>query len=198
MRVGGVFDSYIRNNRIPLMICTALMIVGICAGSVYCVSLKNGGTLDGIGDFSMLTAQRDGKAVFLSSLINSMQIAFFIWLCGLTRLGVPAAPFILALKGFACGFCVASLAALYGGAGLLAAGVGILPQMLVMFALMEAFCVAAINQALYSQHLTDKTEKRRRFVSYCVFCSLLLMGFVLCSLFESYISPALLIWTLKL
>lgn len=193
-----IFGRYITNNKILLIICTAMMTAGICAGSIYCVSLKNGAALGGIGDFGMLSSPYDTKAVFLSSLANSAQLAFFMWLCGCTRLGIPIAPMIIALKGFACGFCIAAITAVYGSAGVLAAGVAILPQMLVMFVLMEIFCVAAINQALYSHAAGGGAEKRRRFVSYCVFCAMLLGGFVLCSLFESYVSPYLLVKTLGL
>ena len=147
----GLFGAYVRNNRVLLTICTVFMIIGICAGSLYCIFLsdaQSGELLQSLGNFGALK-DAQGGTVFLSSLINMLQAAFFIWLCGCSKLGIPVAPLILALKGFACGFCIAALVLLYAGMGLLAAAAGILPQMVLMFALMEMLCVAAVNQALY-------------------------------------------------
>lgn len=196
----GLMSAYIRNNRVLLTVCTVLLILGICAGSLYCIFLsdaQSGELLSSFGNFGALK-EAQGGAVFLSSLINMFQVAFFLWLCGCSKLGVPVAPLLLALKGFASGFCIASLVALYAGTGLLAAAAGILPQMILMFVLMEMLCIAAMNQAMFAPKCTDKAEKRRRFVSYCIFCSLLFGGLIVCSLFESYLSPYLLIWILGL
>ncbi len=197
--VGSVLDSYIKNNIIILVICTACVVLGIITGSIYCVTLKDTTPLShSLGNFELLESGHDSFSTFLSSITNLMQLAFFIWLCGLTRLGVVMAPFILALKGFACGFCTASLVLLHGASGLLAAAVGIAPQMLVMFIVMEVFCVAAINQCLFTLKTNDKMQKRRRFIAYCIFCLLLTLAFGVCSLFESYVSPYLLLWALKM
>jgi len=196
----GVFSTYIRNNRVLLTVCTVFLMIGICAGSLYCIFLsdaQSGELLQSLGNFGALR-EAQGGAVFLSSLMNMLQIAFFLWLCGCSKIGVPVAPLLLALKGFACGFSIASLVMLYAGTGLLAAAAGILPQMVLTFVLMEMLCVAAINQALYAPRNGDRADKRRRFVSYCVFCSLVFGGLVVCSLIESYIAPYLLIWILGL
>ncbi len=194
-----LFDGYIKNNRLPLVICTIFLILGICAGSVYCTSLSNAGTLlQSIGDFGVLKENTLSREVFVASIANSFQFAMLLWLCGLSRLGVVMAPFLLAAKGFACAFCISSLVSIYGGAGLVSAAAAILPQMLVMFIIAEILCVAAINQAMYGAKSTDKAEKRRRFVSYCIFCMILFCGFVMCSLFESYVAPSLMILILGL
>lgn len=195
----SVVDSYIKNNIVPLVICTACLVLGIVTGSVYCVTLKDTTALSqSLGGFELLGSGYDAFNTFLTSIVNSMQLAFFIWLCGITRLGVVMAPFLLALKGFACGFCTASFVRLYAASGLFAAAVGIAPQMLVMLAVMEIFCTAAINQCLYTSKTNDKMQKRRRFIAYCIFCLLLTTIFGLCSLFESYISVHLLLWALKM
>lgn len=193
-----IFGSYIYNNRVILAVCTMFLIAGICAGSIYCVFLsaeQSGELLQSLGNFGALK-DAQSTTVFLSSLVNMLQTAFFLWLCGCGRPGVPVVPLILALRGFACGFTVASLVTLYSSAGLLAAAVGILPQTLIMFIIMEVICTAAVNQALYSPRNGDAADKRRHFVSYCVFCSLLFGALVICSLIESYISPYLLMWIL--
>ncbi len=193
------FDGYIKKNKTHLAICSMFLLFGICTGSVYCVSLSKTDALGGVlGDFSLLSSPRDATLVFFSSLANSLQLAFFIWLCGMTKLGTVMAPFILALKGFACAFCVSALISLYGASGFFAASIGIMPQMLFMFMLMQIFCVAAINFALYSSKTNDRADKRRRLVSYIIFSSLIFALFVICSLIESYISPYLLRWALKL
>ena len=195
----GVFSGYVKNNKIALLACTAVMILGICVGSAYCVSLANKDALkEGVGGFDALESTYNGGMVLFSSLTSIMQLAFFVWLCGCAKIGIVFAPIILSIKGFACGFCISSLVSLYGADGLLASVVGIFPQMIFVFALLEVLCIAAINQAIYSGAIVDKMEKRRRFVAYCIFCSLVFSLFALCSLFEAYISPHLLIWALEL
>lgn len=192
MRVhtGTVFKGYITNNRLVLALCTAFLIFGICAGSIYCVSFPESELSESLADFTLVGSA--GRGILLSSVINYFQISLFLWLCGLSKIGSLAAPVIVSLKGFACGFCVSALMMLYGDRGLWAAAIGLVPQMTAAFIIMEIFCVSAINQAIYSPTGSDKSERRRRFFSYCVFCFILFIGFVICSLFESYISQYLL------
>ena len=192
-----IFDGYLINNRIALIISTFFIILGICAGSVYCSYLSSDGSLGGsIGDFSAIRENAFSREVFMTSIANSFWFAVFLWLCGTGRLGALIAPVLLMAKGFAASFCVAALVAMYGGAGFAAAAAAIFPQMLMMFVIAEVFCVAAINQALYGIKHTDKAERRRRFISYCIFCMILFCGFVLCSLYECYVSPWFMMWIL--
>lgn len=194
----GLFDGYIKNNRLPLFVCTAFLVLGICAGSLYCVFLPDGELVQSIGDFSRLSQNTFSRDIFAASIAGALQFAILIWLCGLSRLGVVMAPALIMLKGFACAFCVASLISVYGELGLASAAAAILPQMSATFIISEVLCVAAINQALYGAKCSDKSQKRQRFVSYCIFCMILFCGFVLCSLFESYVSPQLMVLILGL
>lgn len=194
-----LFDGYVRNNRLTLLVCTLLLMVGVCGGGMYCVFLASKGELaSGIGELGVLRDKLFSREVFAASLINSFQLALLIWLCGLGRFGIAMAPTLLMAKGFACSFSVAALISMYGVMGLAAAAAAILPQMLVMLITAEVFCVAAINQARYCARLADRAERQRRFVSYCIFCMLLLCSFVVCSLYESYASPLIMVWILGL
>ena len=84
----SVVDNYIKNNIIMLMICTGCLVLGITTGSIYCVTLKDTTPLSqSLGSFELLKSGQDTFSTFLTSITNSMQLAFFIWLCGLTRFG---------------------------------------------------------------------------------------------------------------
>ena len=184
-----------------LVVNTLFLTIGVCAGSFWCITLSGTGQ-DAIsqlfGNFQRITqaTQMDYLSIFCSALLNVVQFGLFLWLCGVTRLGLPVAPVIVGLKGFVCGFSVASLIKVYAQVGLLVAAVGILPQMLIVFPVIEVFSVASMNQAIWCSRDTERTERRKRFVSYCIFCSLLLAVLAGCALFESYISPHLMLWAL--
>lgn len=70
MRLGktlpGVFSTYIRNNRVLLTVCTVFLMIGICAGSLYCIFLsdaQSGELLQSLGNFGALR-EAQGGAVF--------------------------------------------------------------------------------------------------------------------------------------
>lgn len=196
---GGVFDNYLKANMVAILVFSAFLVLGVCTGSVYAVSFSTSQALsESVGSISAIKNGYDANAVFRSALFSHLQIAFFIWLCGLTRLGIFLAPVILFLKGFTCGFCTSALIIIYEAPGILAVGLGILPQMLFVFVLMESLCIASVKQTRFMTKVYEKGERRRRFVSYCLFCSFVFVLFLGCALFEGFVSPYILAWTLKL
>lgn len=201
-RYTKAIEGYVKNNRLFLTIVTACLVTGVCVGAGLCVSMGTAQSDEIAGyltDFSQLTQQAapDTQAIFASAMAGMLQLGLFLWLCGLTRLGLPVAPAIVSVRGFMCGFTVAALIRNFETVGLLAAAVGILPQMLILLPCMVVFAVSAMNHATLPRSV-EGADRRRRFAAYTVAAALLLMAFALCAIVESYVSPFAIRWALSL
>lgn len=177
----------------------ALITAGICIGAGICVSMgqqPKGDIASFLENFLRFTQQEqpDISAIFSGALVNTLEIGLFLWLCGLTRLGLFIAPAIAGLRGFMVGFTVAALVQNFAAVGFLAAAVGILPQMLLMLPCLLVFAVVAMKNAAFLRSGPDSAEKRRRFFAYNVVCAILLLMLMVCALIEGYISPFLIRW----
>lgn len=201
-RYTKAIEGYIKNNRLFLLIVSACLVTGVCVGAGLCVSMGQEQS-DEIGrylaDFSQLTqrAAPDTRSIFAGAMSGALQLGLFLWLCGLTRLGLPAAPVIVGVRGFMCGFTVAALIKSFETVGLLAAAVGILPQMLILLPCLTVFAVTAMNHAALPRSM-EGADRRRRLAAYTVTCSLLLAAAALCAILESYVSPFAIRWALSL
>ncbi len=196
-------EGYIKNNRLFLFITAAFLVAGVCIGAGVCVSVgqAQSGELAGfLTDFSQLTSQQAPQisAIFAGSLANTAELAFFLWLCGLTGLGLFMAPALVGLRGFMVGFTVAALIKNFASVGLLTCAVGILPQMLLVLPCLIVFAVSAMNNASFLHSQACAADKRKRFFAYSLVCSALIVVLLAGVLIESYVSPYLIRWSLSL
>lgn len=202
-RTTKIFEEYIKKNRLFVTVAFACLIAGVCVGAAALVSMPEGQTAEiaqYLSGFLAISSQTPmaNTQIFSSSIANMLQISLFLWLCGFTKLGIPVAPGIVGIRGFVCGFTIAALIRHYGSSGLLASAVGILPQMLILFPCLIVFSVAAMNQAQMWGLVSDRSERRRRFMQYTISCAFLMVITLLSVLIESYISPHLITWALNI
>lgn len=190
MHVGGHFlDQYIRNHFRLLLFLLLLLAAGVIFGSLYAASLPQAEAQALYAVFDKqegLLAVTDSRRVFVAAFLNALQLWVLLSLCGMSVIGILFAPLLLLVRGFVCGFSVSALLMLYGYKGLGAAAAGLLPQLLLVLPAMQLLCVGAIRQARGAAQLTDRALRRSRFFSYCVFCLVLLLVFVLAALYEGY------------
>lgn len=201
-RYTKAIEGYVKNNRLFLLIVVACLITGVCIGAGMCVSMgtQQADEITGyLADFSQLARQAapDTATIFANAMASALQTGLFLWLCGLTKLGLPVAPAIVGLRGFMCGFTVSALIKSFDSVGLLAAAVGILPQMLLMLPCLIVFAVSAMNHASLPRNI-EGADRRRRFLAYTIACSLLLLVLALCAILESYVSPFAIGWAMSL
>jgi len=122
---------------------------------------------------------------------------FFIWILGLSVVGVPLILLLDFLKGVLIGFTVGYLAGQWSWDGIVFAIVSVAPQNLVVVPSIIVCSVAAISfsMALVRNRLMNRSGTVKQPFAAFSLTALLLVGLMLAvSLFEVYVSPGLLEW----
>lgn len=122
---------------------------------------------------------------------------FFIWILGLSIVGVPVILLLDFLKGVLVGFTVGYLAGQWSWKGVVFAVASVAPQNLVVVPSIIVCSVAAISFSMYlvrSRFIQRTGKIGPPFAAFTV-TALLLTGLMLVvSFFEVYVSPGLLEW----
>lgn len=122
---------------------------------------------------------------------------FFIWILGLSVVGVPLILLLDFLKGVLVGFTVGYLAGQWSWKGVLFALASVAPQNLVAVPAMIVASVAAISFSMLlvrSRLLQRGGTIGRPFTSFSLSTLVLTGLLLLVSIFEVYVSPDLLEW----
>ena len=200
-RATKMIGEYTQQSKLFWIIVLTCLSSGVFIGAITLVSL-DAESFDAIStylsSFISLSGQEaiDCGRIFTNASASILQLGIFLWLCGLTKIGLPIAPAIVGIRGFACGFTIAALMRNYASMGLWASAIAILPQMLILLPCMSLFSVLSMKQATQWGSISDKSEKRQRFLHYTIFSILIITAMFICALIEAYISPFLLMWTL--
>ena len=129
------------------------------------------------------------------AILNNLKIILYIWLLGLTVIGIPLVLLIVLARGFVMGFTVGFLVQQKAGQGILIVVLAILPPSLINLPALIAGAVFAITFSGWLVKGRSKYESNSLLRQFCAYCALMLLvalvsaagGFV-----EAYISPALL------
>lgn len=122
---------------------------------------------------------------------------FFIWILGLSVVGVPLILLLDFLKGVLIGFTVGYLAGHWSWNGVLFAMLSVAPQNLIAVPAILIASVAAVSfsMALVRSRLASRGRTMKQPLVSFTLTTMLLAGFMLAvSLFETYVSPVLLEW----
>lgn len=139
---------------------------------------------------------KDNKLNTLNTLINSISSNILsitiIWLLGISIIGIPFIIFFLFFKTFIFGFSIASIIANYGFKGILLAFSYIFPHQLIYLViwLLLSFYSLSFSLKLFKLLFYKKSINiRDPFIKYIkIGCTCLIIA-ILCSLFETYITP---------
>ena len=191
MRISGNFlDNYIQSHFKILLFSLFVFSAGVVGGSFYLARVPQEAEKALYGTFagqSGLLTIADSTRVFQAALLNLLQVWVLMSLCGTSCIGLVFAPLLVGVRGFLCGFAVSALAALYGMRGIGAAAAGLLPQMLLLMPALQVHYSGAVRQIGRLAETADRRQRRNLFLSYCVFCLLVLCAFTLAAVYEGYI-----------
>lgn len=138
--------------------------------------------------------QADPKAAFQQSLGDHLKYIGFIWILGLSIIGLPIILIMVFLKGLVVGFTVGFLANQWNWNGLIMAGLSVLPQNLVVI---PAIIIMATAGVSFSLRLIRSRFARRGeqiyplFLRYTMLVVALAFALGLASIFEAFVSPML-------
>lgn len=135
------------------------------------------------------------EAMFSQSFSHNVKYIGFMWILGLSIIGLPIILVLLFLKGAVVGFTVGFLVNQMGWHGLLLSFVSVLPQNLL---LVPAFIVVSSASVAFSLKMIRQQFIRKssapilpQFMRYSLLVTVVCAMLFLVSLFEAYVSPIL-------
>ncbi|HET7578431.1 MAG TPA: stage II sporulation protein M [Bacillales bacterium] len=194
-------QAHLQENSSVYIFTMVLLVMGVIFGAVVVNSLALSEKQDLLMYLKQFFGEMSGgkfaspEAMFHQSFTHYLKYIGFMWILGLSIIGLPIILILLFLKGVVVGFTVGFLVNQMGWHGLLLSFVSVLPQNLI---LIPAFIVVSTASVSFSLKMIRQQFIRKKtapilpqFVRY----SLLVVGVgvALCiiSLFEAYVSPVL-------
>ena len=132
--------------------------------------------------------------IFTNAVIGHSKIVFFLWLFGITFLGIVFAYFTICYKGFSVGFTIGVLAKYYAGKGTVIAFTYIIPQFFITVPVYFFLCMCVIRaSSLFSFSARRRShrvpEVGFNFLKYSLTILFACAILLLFSLGEGYIFP---------
>ena len=176
-----------------------VMLLGLISGIIYAVILnKNDHTIvkDSLDSFflSIKDNNIDYKSALINSLIGNITFTTFIFLLGISIIGIPIIILSLFLKTFIFGFSISSIIYTYHLNGILKAITYTLPHQLItiLMALFLGFYALYFGIKLFKYLFRGKDinlrHSMKRYLQ--VYITVLIIN-IACSLIEVFLSPTL-------
>ncbi|WEG11453.1 stage II sporulation protein M [Pullulanibacillus sp. KACC 23026] len=193
--------SHLQENISLYIFSIALFLTGIIFGAIIVNSLPASAKTNLLTYLNTFFNEMgkgnlvDPSSLFNESFTHGFQYLGFIWLLGLSIIGLPLIFVLLFLKGIVVGFTVGFLVNQMGWHGFWMALASVFPQNLVLVPAFIIVSTAAVSFSLKMiRQLLMKNRKTPLFPQFGRY-GLLMVGMigviVVSSLFEAYISPVL-------
>lgn len=199
-KFGQTLQLHLKENLSLYLFTIVLFTMGVSFGAITVNSLSLDQKQDLMGYlyqfFNELQSglKANPQSAFQQSLGDHLKYIGFIWILGLSIIGLPIILIMVFLKGLVVGFTVGFLVHQWHWNGLMIAGLSVLPQNLLVIPVVIIIGTAGIS---FSLRLIRSRFTRRGEHIYPYFLRytflVLVLGFVLglASLFEAFISPML-------
>lgn len=188
----------IKENFILYFLLVVALMIGISAGAITINMLSREQTqslisfLDSF--FKILDQEKiDNINIMKHSFSNNFQTIVFIWVLGITVIGLPLIFLIIILRGFIVGFTVGFLINELGFKGFSFSMLAILPQNIFLIPGIIALAVLGINFSL--KIITSRTKRGTKFsfiselTRYSITTAILSILIIVGSIVESYVTP---------
>lgn len=187
----------IHGNKKMILFLVGLMMIGIIAGSIFVVLLKQNDQ-DLLKEYltnfmtNIETNQLNQMSAFLNTVGGNFFLILFIWLLGISVIGIPIILFVFFSKAFVLGFSITSIILNYKLKGCLMAFFYIFPHhvinmgiyiMLLMYSLTVSF---RIIKAMLKKESFDFKSIIKQYSRILLFA---FVGVLFTTLFEIYVVP---------
>lgn len=205
-RIGHTIQAYAREHQSLYWFTIVLFAMGIIFGAVLVNSLplSQKQELHGFLQYFFSTLGQQGipdtRPHFQESFGHYAKTVGIMWVLGLSIIGVPMILLILFLKGVVVGFTVGFLVNQLQWQGVSFALMGVLPQNLLV---VPALFIVGVSGISFSMRLIKTRLLSKRdgimphFVGYTVLVVSMLAVLTIASLFETFISPRLMLLVLN-
>ena len=173
-----------------------VMALGILAGILFVFFISSEDKallLDNLNSF--FTSIKENKLNYTDSLMNSnLRSILFIWLLGISVIGIPFILGFLVFKCFVLGFSISSILVNYGFKGILVAISYVFPHQLlylVMWLLLSFYALSFSCKLFKLLFLKKNINLKEHFRKYLKILLICLLSSCLVSLFEVYVTPQL-------
>lgn len=186
----------IKGKRLYLFL-LLIFIVGVVFGSIFITILnetdKNAVITQIASFFDQIKSNKiDYLGVLKNSVTANLLYIAFIWILGISIIGIPVIVIMLFLKGFMIGFSIAAIIAKYKLIGMLGALTYIFPHVIlsVLVIFLMSYYALKLSFSLLKAVLERKSINFNEIISrysFVMLTSIIIM--VVASLIETFISP---------
>ena len=177
-----------------------IMTLGILLGIFFAIFLSKSDqnmVKDSITSFFQAIEKNDihYKDALINSLIGNLSLALFLFLLGISIIGIPFIYLSVWAKSFVLGFSIASIFKVYGIKGIFKAFFYTMPHEAIFFFLLVFLSCSSIyfSKKLFSYlFLKQEINLRRSMKRYLQVFTISFFGSIVVSLLEVFLSPSLL------
>lgn len=190
--------SIIKQKKMYLIL-ILLVIIGLIAGGIFTTVLSQidqNLVKDQLTNFfeQIKTSNVNYTSGIINSMTSNLLYCIGIWLLGISIIGLPVIVFLLFMKGFITGFSIGSIVSIYHWKGIVGAITYIFPHHIIslLLSILLSFYAISFSSKIFSSLFLKKEinfkEAMHRYIKIFIIC---LIGFLICSILEIYLSPFL-------
>ena len=188
--------SSIKGKRLYLFL-LLVFIIGVVFGSIFITILdepdKNSVISQIASFFDQIKANKiDYLGVLKNSVTSNLLYIAFIWILGISIIGIPIIIIMLFLKGFMIGFSIAAIIAKYKIIGILGSFTYIFPHIIlsVLVIFMMSYYALKLSFSLLKAVIERKSINFSEIINrYSLVMLMSVIIMVVASLIETFISP---------
>ena len=193
------------NKKINLFVFFVIML-GIISGTIFLLALNDTDKELVVNQITNFMVNINDNNInnfnaFKNSLVENIIFIVFIWVLGMSIIGVIFNVFVIYLKGFVLGFTLSAFFLIYQYKGLLAGLIYLIPSSIINLFVTLLVGVYSIILTIYLWRVIfvkDKSNNISRFLKkYLLVLVIGIMLITIASLCESYLLPALLKLVIK-
>lgn len=189
-----------RLNKKALLCIFIITIIGIIAGSIFYFMISTSDkqlVVDSISNFfnNIINNQINYTSGLKNNLIINLLYIFFIWLLGVSLIGIPLILVLYFFKTFTLGFTLVSIIANYGVKGIIYSFVYLFPHNIINVLALSVLSIYAIIcsfntlSGFFKKEVIDYRNIIIRYRYILVTTSLIM---IMTSLYQSFIMPLIL------
>lgn len=199
-RRNNVLIGHIKDHGLLYLIVVVFFFLGIFLGCYVVKHMNTSQTMEllnyldmflkGLSEWNVSPA-----AAAQHAILNNLKLVLYIWLLGLTVIGIPLVLLIVSARGFVMGFTIGFLVQQKAGQGILIAVLAILPPSLINIPALivgAAFAVTFSGWLVRGRSKYENTSLLKYFGAYCAVMLIVALVSAAAGFVEAYISPTFL------
>ncbi|MDW7673043.1 MAG: stage II sporulation protein M [Bacillota bacterium] len=198
-RIKRVLLDYLVDNLAIYLTVFGFFALGTTLGAVLVKPLTLGQQielLEYLDSFitSLLNMEISSVGILKQALINNLKFVLYMWLLGLTVIGVPIVVGLVFARGFILGFTVSFLVQEKGAQGISMAILSVLPPNILLLPVILVSAVTAISFSLVlirGNIRNSLIKLLQQFLSYSLLMLTLAIVAVMAAFIEAYIAPSM-------